>query len=649
MIKNTFALLYFIFLFRPLAFTQSQLKNEQKYWSVQKEGISWNVINEKRLPHQDNIEFSGRRVAAIISYEIDTLKRLKLHRDIIFPQLRVFLNISESSWKKYWAYLRRTFEDDVMPAISISTINFLPGILDSVNINGKISFFHHASQGIKVTRTMMPSMSDRLFIEKWQLINTTDSVIQLDIGTTEWSRSENGWYGAYLQKITCDAGKKVVLKPKDQYEFAIYFSAFLNEESQSLPHYAKVEREREQFLEAVKNDFVLQTPDPVINKLFQFSKIRAAESLFETKMGLVHSPGGGRYYTGIWANDQAEYSGPFFPYLGYAPGNEAALNAYRMFLKNIPGQGGKIWSSFEMQGELQCCSKDRGDAAMIAFGVTHFLLASGNKKYAEELWPLLEWCLNYCESKKNQEGVITSDSDELEGRFSTGKANLSTSSLYYAALNQAVFVAKGLGKYQALINSYSSRAKALEHAIEKYFGAAIEGLQTYRYHEGSNVLRSWICLPLVVGISNRKQGTLDALFSKLWSDNGVRIEYNPGSALQEVFWDRGTLYAFRGAFKASAADLALQKLQTYSASRLTGFHVPYVVEAWPEGSMAHLSAESALYCRVFSEGLLGLTPTGFNCFDLHPVLPSLWNNYVLKNIKAFNTTLDITVKDQTLF
>ena len=29
----------------------------------------------------------------------------------------------------------------------------------------------------------------------------------------------------------------------------------------------------------------------------------------------MHGPGGESYYAAIWANDQAEYINPFFPYL----------------------------------------------------------------------------------------------------------------------------------------------------------------------------------------------------------------------------------------------------------------------------------------------------------------------------------------------
>jgi cellobiose phosphorylase len=77
---------------------------------------------------------------------------------------------------------------------------------------------------------------------------------------------------------------------------------------------------------------------------------------------------------------------------------------------------------------------------------------------------------------------------------------------------------------------------------------------------------------------------------------------------------------------------------------LTGFRVPYAVEAWPENGMAHLSAESALYCRIFTEGILGLEPTGYHSFTLRPQLPTKWDYLILNNIKAFNTTFDIDLR-----
>ena len=85
-----------------------------------------------------------------------------------------------------------------------------------------------------------------------------------------------------------------------------------------------------------------------------------------------------------------------------------------------------------------------------------------------------------------------------------------------------------------------------------------------------------------------------------------------------TFWDRATLYALRGVFAAGETKKAMEFFQFYSKRRLLGEHVPYPVEAYPEGNQRHLSAESALYCRVVTEGILGIRPTGFNSFSFSP-------------------------------
>ena len=65
------------------------------------------------------------------------------------------------------------------------------------------------------------------------------------------------------------------------------------------------------------NNLVLDTPDPVINEMFAFSKIRALESIYETKGGPMHGPGGESYYAAIWAHDQAEYINHYITYVDF--------------------------------------------------------------------------------------------------------------------------------------------------------------------------------------------------------------------------------------------------------------------------------------------------------------------------------------------
>ena len=186
---------------------------------------------------------------------------------------------------------------------------------------------------------------------------------------------------------------------------------------------------------------------------------------------------------------------------------------------------------------------------------------------------------------------------------------------------------------------YAAEAGALAKAIDAHFGGEVGGYDTYRYYDGNTLLRSWICMPLIVGLRERSEGTVRALLSpELLTDDGLLTEQ--GGA---TFWDRSTLYALRGIYNAGYADRATEMLHHYSQRRLLGDHVPYPIEAWPEGSQRHLSAESGLYCRIVTEGLFGIRPAGLRSFDLTPGMPSAWERMSLRRIRAFDADFDISV------
>jgi hypothetical protein len=147
-------------------------------------------------------------------------------------------------------------------------------------------------------------------------------------------------------------------------------------------------------------------------------------------------------------------------------------------------------------------------------------------------------------------------------------------------------------------------------------------------------------MPLVVGIQERSKGTIDALFSpKLWTKDGLLTQ-----AGSETFWDRSTLYALRGVFAAGEKEKAVSYLSYYAHQRLLGDHVPYAIEAWPEGSQRHLSAESGLFCRIMTEGIFDIHPTGLRTFTMTPHLPLSWPAMSLNKIHAFNSDFDISIK-----
>ena len=319
---------------------------------------------------------------------------------------------------------------------------------------------------------------------------------------------------------------------------------------------------------------------------------------------------------------------------------ESVKNCLRLFKRFMGPEYEPIPSSVIAEGDSIWEGKgDRGDAAMYAYGTSRVLLTSGDRQLCEEFFPAVEWCLQYCRRKLLPEGVIASDSDELEGRFPAGEANLATSCLVYDALYSAAVLAKELGKEEKQAEYLEWRSQ-LEQAIENYFGCEIDGYETYRYCRENEKLRSWMCIPLVMDLFSRKKGVLDALFSpKLWTENGLLTMEG-----DHTFWDRSTVYALRGVFAAGEGDRGLTCLKSYSGERLLGEHVPYAVEAWPEGDQRHLSAESALYCRICLEGLLGIRPTGLHSFRIRPALPAEWDQVTVRKLFLSGTYLLIQIK-----
>ncbi len=612
-----------------------------QHWQItERQSIIWHP-DTSRLPHSDNIELSGKKISAIIYYDIDEENNLSIEKDLIFPQLRTFNKSNEPDWKKYRAYFRRKVNDSFAPTLTCDSLTINPTVIDSIEIGGRITFYYAPVRGLQLSKVIYPAMDQRLLVEEWIIKNVGFKTQRLSVSAIHHQQSEWGYKGQYSFVVKSDTVTNFAILPRQSYQFSLHYGATLNEESMTAFDTEKARQSRDDFLQHCQDNLVLQTPDPILNTLFYFSKIRAAESIFHSSMGLVHSPGGGNYYVGIWANDQVEYSGPFFPYLGYPVGNEAAFNTYQKFSQNIPKDSSSIPYAFEVDGNFAMDFLDRGDAAMIAYGTSLYLLNSGQVKQAERLWPLIEWSLRYCHQNRNEAGAVRSESDEMEGRIPTGTANLSTSTLYYGGLKYSIPIARALGKNE-LAESYQKRLSVMEQVIENYFGATMEGLKTYRYFEGNQSLRHWICLPLSMGISTRQKGTLTALFEKLWTDNGILVQSDPQAASSEqMFWDRATLYALRGALKVGEKEIALQKLQQYSTKRLLGDHVPYPVEAYPENNQKHLSAESALYCRIFIEGLLGIEPLSFTELSLSPSLPKAWDNLKLQRVMFFGKPHEI--------
>lgn len=602
-------------------------------WNMTRDGgISWMV--KPGEVHTDNIEMSGKQISVIVTYGVNAEKELVLKKQLIFPMLRMIPNKTSS-------HLSQIFDTQSQPKILVNGIE-MQEMPISFHHKGILEVESRTNTSLAVSKIAFPSVDKAAYIEIYRLRNTSSLELTVDIQHEVpeiHTRPEEGIYGEYIVSVQSSKKGNFTISPNGEYEFALIYSARkVNDEKYAWSAFYEMAK-RSEMVAGILSNLVLETPNDTINREFAFAKIRGAESIYDTKGGLMHGPGGGAYYAAIWANDQAEYINPFFPFLGNINGNESAINSFRHFARFMNPDFKPIPSSIISEGVgTWHGAKDRGDMAMIAYGASRFALAYGDKNTANELWPLIEWCLEYLERKKSPEGVIFSDSDELENRFENGDYNLATNSLAYGALVSAKHLAAELGKPVA-VNLYSNRAAELRKAIEKYFGANVQGFNTYQYYQGNTKLRAWICYPLNMGIFDRKEETMKALFSDfLWTGDGILSESGT-----KTFWDRSTLHAFKGLFAAGATNQTMKYFAYYSAKRLLGDHVPYPVEAWPEGNQRHLSAESGLYCRVVTEGLFGIEPIGLRGFTMNPRLPEGWNFMKLKNILAFQSEIEIDV------
>lgn len=640
-----------IFLLFPFTlFAQpTPVAEQQNRWAIQQDGsILWEVNG--RLPHNDHVEMSGEKVALWLRYGVDAEGRPSLDRTLVFPTFRLLpvKTLASMTYNVTDNDLPRVLINDKLlrPGVFNATVmDAIPETVTSVRMRKGIVIIESRvgkDKSLLLRRTIFPSAKKPLAVENWSFINLGKQPVKIEM---EYLRrevkpaKERSTPDQHSFLVTTVNGGIVTLNPNEEDIFSLMYQAVSPgrpEEKYILSEH----QERVKRVDEIQSKLQLVTPDSLLNTAFNFAKLRATESIYLTKGGYMHGPGGLRYYAAIWANDQAEYINPFFAFLGDDVGNKSAMNAYHWFAKYMNPEYKPIPSSIIAEGDgIWHGAKDRGDMAMIAYGAGRYALANGNMDSAKALWPLIEWCLEYLHRKVNEEGVVTSNSDELEGRFPAGKANLHTSILYYDALRSAGMLCKALGLPASQSKTYNAREKAIRANIEKHFGATVEGFRTYRYYAGNDTLRAWICGPLTVDIFDRKEGTIAALFSpRLWTEDGLA-----SLAGNKTFWDRSTLYALRGVFAAGETQKALDYLKYYSRRRLLGEHVPYPVEAFPEGNQRHLSAESGLYCRIFTEGIFGMRPTGFNSFDCSPRLPKEWNEMAFKNVHSFGHLFDLKV------
>ncbi len=509
--------------------------------------------------------------------------------------------------------------------------------------DGMLTFTYPEDQGIVATRKIYPSTTKPLIIEQWQFRNNTAKPIKITI-----SGNRRAIPGSFRGKVEgselivesiSHTAEPFSIEPGDVFLFFRRLQCKVASDPDIEFDVAAEHRDRRALAEAAyRGPGRLETPDPMLDIAFALQKFHVLECPIDTYKGVITHNGSLRYSPGVWANDPIEYSSPIFPFFGNSQLNEAGLNMYRIWQDYCQKNGiDPFPGSFE-HPELRMVQKHRGDNAMLLYALPKFLMFLGDRKAAEELWPLIQLSAKSVENHKTVDGIIASKTDEMEGRYPTGTANLSTSALAYGGYCHAARLAHALGKTTPA-EEFKKRADALRKAIEIYFGAGVEGFKTYRYFKENTTLRGWILLPLAMDITERLQSTVDALVSdKLWP-NRLKGGDILAESTRETEWARETYYALRVLFKAGRTEEALKLTQCVVKAQVFGNEGPY-----PDEDAIDMLCPGSLYPRVFTEGMFGIVPTGLHSFECTPWLPKAWSKMALRDMRAFGHAWNMVVE-----
>jgi len=544
-----------------------------------------------------------------------------------------FFNLQKEVEKKQVLFVAGR---EATPEIRVNDQLWKSVLPSSVAFDGMLTLTYPEAGGVVVTRTVYPSMTKALVIEEWQVRNTTDKQVVVTVAPARTVKP----VGEEVAIVwSCPGVKTAEVKAGGVVSFSTSVHAGLAAAPDSDVNVATERGARLALAEAAwRGPVRLETPEPLLDHAFALQKLHVLESPIETIKGVITHNGSLTYSPGIWANDPPEYSSPLFPFFGDSELNKASMNMYRVWLDYSREHGDAIPGCF-WQPTLQVGQWERGDDAMILYGLSKFLLFKGDRAGAEEMWPLIERCAASVLRHTTAEGIIASKTDEMEDRYPTGDANLSTSSLAYGGYRLAARLAQSLGKTD-VANMYDARAAALRKAIESYFGAEVEGFKTYRYYTGNTTLRGWILLPLAMGITERQNATLDAMVSdKLWPNRMQGGDILAASDRRETEWGRETYYALRVLFKAGRTEQAVDLTRCVVKAQIFGAKGPY-----PDEDAIDMLCPGSLYPRVFTEGMFGIVPTGLDSFECTPWLPKAWPKMALRDLRAFGRSWDLVVE-----
>ena len=275
---------------------------ENRWYVNNAHSVQWET-SKGELPYTDHIEMSGLRVSVVYYWGVNEKKQFQLDRHLVFPMLRTIPNDTHASWMP-------RCDVDFLKGMTANKRSLTEQEVKVVTIDGLLTVYGTLKgddNDFELTRIFFPSTQEAAVCEKYTIRNVGKKkavVLVPALYQVRTTNKENGTRASYrlVAKTEFREDWKVDLQPGESTDFYASVQAYAtaDEREQELNIEEEL-KERGAFVDEVAdNNLQFTCPDETIQTLFQMSKIRASESIFETQNGLMHAPGGESYYAAMW-------------------------------------------------------------------------------------------------------------------------------------------------------------------------------------------------------------------------------------------------------------------------------------------------------------------------------------------------------------
>ena len=409
----------------------------------------------------------------------------------------------------------------------------------------------------------------------------------------------------------------------------------------------------------------IETPDRQLDLAFEWAKVALDK-------GLINNPDLGLGLVAGWGAT-GEGARPGF---GWYFGGDAAINSLAMtgygdfdavqaafrFLAKYQRADGKITHEISQSAGMIKWFEEYPYAFIHAdttpfyiAAVGNLLAQSGDRKFVEELWPVLTKAYQFC---------ADNDSDG-DGILENSKAGLGASELgslledlhqdiYLAAVN--VEASRAMQQMAALHGDAQTekvaadRYKRGRQAINERYWNQAEGRYAYaltRSGKQNMELTAWTAVPMTFRLpdDDKAGATLAGLASAhLSTDWGTRMIGNNSPAYDPMAYNKGGVWPFLTGFVATA-EYAYQRPHSGFAhlKQTANLTFDFALGAHPEilsgdfyrpldEAVPHQLFSSGMVITPLVRGLLGLRPDApANKLIMSPQLPAAWDRLNVRN------------------